>query len=36
MRLQRRRFSEPSDVRTFPHGRVEVVELDDTVVGRMV
>ena len=36
MRLQRRRFSEPSDVRRFPHGRVEVVELDDTVVGRMV
>ena len=36
MRLQRRRFSEPSDVRTFPHGRVEVVELDDTVVGLMV
>jgi class 3 adenylate cyclase len=36
MRLQRRRFNEPSDVRTFPHGRVEVVELDDTVVGRMV
>ena len=35
MRLQRRRFSEPSDVRTFPHGRVEVVELEDTVVGRM-
>lgn len=36
MRLQRRRFSEPSDVRTFPKGRVEVVELEDTVVGRMV
>lgn len=36
MRLQRRRFSEPSDVRTFPRGRVEVVELDDTVVGRMI
>jgi class 3 adenylate cyclase len=36
MRLQRRRFNEPSDVRTFPHGRVEVVELDDTVVGHMV
>lgn len=36
MRLQRRRFSEPSDVRTFPKGRVEVVELDDTVVGRMI
>ena len=35
MRLQRRRFSEPSDTRTFPHGKVEVVELDDHVVGRM-
>ncbi|MCI0345449.1 MAG: hypothetical protein L0221_08400 [Chloroflexi bacterium] len=36
MRLQRRRFSEATDVRTFSKGRVEVVELDDTVVGRMV
>jgi len=35
MRLQRLRFSEPSDVRTFPRGRIDVVELDDTVVGRM-
>src|SRR3989475_11586892 len=35
MRLQRRRFTEPSDVRTIPRGRIEVVELDDTVVGRM-
>lgn len=35
MRLQRRRFTEPSDVRAFSRGRVEVVELDDTVVGRM-
>lgn len=35
MRLQRRRFSEPSDVRTIPRGRIEIVELDDTVVGRM-
>jgi class 3 adenylate cyclase len=34
-RLQRRRFSEPADVRRFPHGRVDVVELDDIVVGRM-
>src|SRR5262249_35658457 len=30
-----RRFTEPSEVRRFPHGRVDVVELDDTVVGRM-
>ena len=35
MRLQRRRFSEPSDVRVIPRGRIDVVELDDTVVGRM-
>ena len=35
MRLQRRRFAEPSDVRVFSRGRVEVVELEDTVVGRM-
>jgi len=35
MRLQRRRFTEPSDVRTIPHGRIDVVDLDDTVVGRM-
>lgn len=36
MRLQRARFEKPTDVRTSPRGRVEVVELDDTVVGRMV
>jgi class 3 adenylate cyclase len=35
MRLQRRRFSESSDVRTLPHGRIDVVDLDDTVVGQM-
>jgi len=35
MRLQRRRFSEPSDVRSFPHGHIDVVELDDNVIGRM-
>jgi class 3 adenylate cyclase len=34
-RLQRRRFTDPDDVRTLPHGRVDVVELDDRVVGRM-
>jgi class 3 adenylate cyclase len=34
-RLQRRRFTEPDDVRLVPHGRVDVVELDDRVVGRM-
>lgn len=36
MRLQRRRFSEADDVRRFPHGRVDVVEMDDNVVGQMV
>jgi len=36
VRLQRRRFSEPSEVRTFPNGHIDVVELDDNVVGRMV
>lgn len=35
-RLQRRRFSEPDEVRPIPHGRVEVVSLDDRVIGRMV
>jgi len=35
MRLQRRRFSEATDVRRFPHGHIDVVEMDDTVVGRM-
>jgi class 3 adenylate cyclase len=33
--LQRRRFTDPDDVRAVPHGRVDVVELDDRVVGRM-
>ena len=35
MRLQRRRFSEATDVRRFPHGHIEVVEMGDNVVGRM-
>ena len=35
MRLQRRRFSESTDVRAIPRGRIDVVELDDAVVGRM-
>ena len=34
-RLQRRQFTEPDDVRMVPHGRVDVVELDDRVIGRM-
>jgi len=34
-RLQRKRFSDPDDVRSIPNGRIDVVELDDRVVGRM-
>jgi class 3 adenylate cyclase len=36
MRLQRRRLNEPSDVRRFPHGRIDIVEMGDHVVGRMI
>lgn len=35
MRLQRRRFSEPAEVRTFPHGHIDIVEMDDHVIGRL-
>ncbi len=34
-RLQRRRFEDSDDVRTISNGRIEVVELDDRVIGRM-
>jgi len=34
-RLQRKRFSDPDDVRSIPNGRIDVVELDDRIVGRM-
>jgi class 3 adenylate cyclase len=34
-RLQRRRFSEATDIRQVPNGHIEVVELDDRPVGRM-
>jgi class 3 adenylate cyclase len=34
-RLQRQRFSDSTDIREFPHGKIDVVELDDHVVGRM-
>lgn len=34
-RLQRARFSESADVRVIPNGRIDVVELDDHVIGRM-
>lgn len=36
MRLQRRKFSDATDIRRFPHGHIDVVEMDDHVVGRMV
>jgi len=34
-RLQRRRFSDPDEVRRLAHGSIEVVSLDDRVIGRM-
>jgi class 3 adenylate cyclase len=34
-RLQRRQFSEPTEQRVIPHGTIDVVELDDRVIGRM-
>jgi class 3 adenylate cyclase len=33
--LQRRRFADSEEVRIVPHGKIEVVELDDRVVGRL-
>jgi class 3 adenylate cyclase len=35
-RLQRKSFSDPDQVRTFPLGRVDIVELDETAIGRFV
>jgi class 3 adenylate cyclase len=35
-RLQRRPFDDPVEIRRFPNGHVDVVELDDVVVGRFV
>ncbi|MBA2381525.1 MAG: hypothetical protein H0V73_05370 [Chloroflexi bacterium] len=35
VRLQRRRFSDSTDVRRFPLGTAEVVELGDLVIGRL-
>ena len=35
MNLRRRRFSEADEVRSFPYGTIEVVELGDMVVGRL-
>lgn len=34
-RLQKRQFSEPDEVRPIPNGQIDVVSLDDRVIGRM-
>jgi class 3 adenylate cyclase len=33
-RLQARPLGSPDEVRTFPHGRLEIFQLDDVVIGR--
>jgi len=35
-RLQRKSFSTPDQVRTFPTGRIDIVTLDETAIGRFV
>ncbi len=35
-RLQRKPLASPDEVRTFPHGRLEIFSLDDIDVGRTV
>jgi class 3 adenylate cyclase len=35
-RLQSRPFATPDELRTFPHGRGEVLKLDETTVGRAI
>jgi class 3 adenylate cyclase len=35
-RLQRKNFSSPDQVRTFPRGRIDIVNLDETTIGRFV
>ena len=35
-RLQRRSFSSPDQVRRFEHGRIDVIQLDETAIGRFV
>lgn len=34
-RLQRKSFDVPDQVQQFAHGRVEVIELDETAIGRI-
>ena len=36
VRLLRKRLDNPDEVRSFPHGRVEIFEIGDNVVGRTV
>jgi len=36
VRLLRKRLDDPDEVRSFPHGRVEIFEIGDNVVGRTV
>lgn len=33
-RLQRKSFSTPDEVRTFTHGRIDVIQLDEVAIGR--
>jgi hypothetical protein len=35
-RTEHRSFTEPAEVREFPHGRAEIVTLGDAEVGRLV
>ena len=35
-RLQRKSMSAPDETRTFPHGKLEIFDLDDVVVGRTI
>jgi hypothetical protein len=35
-RLQRKSFSTPDEVRTFAHGRMDVIQLDEIALGRFV
>jgi hypothetical protein len=34
-RLQCKSFSTPDEIRTFPSGRVEIIQLDEIAIGRM-
>src|SRR4029079_16137302 len=35
-RLQRKSFTTPDQVRTFSNGRIDIVNLDETTIGRFV